>query len=103
MRQHGLTIEVHQDHFPEADEGEKSDEYWIRNVTARGWIILTRNGNIRSNPLERQTFIESGARVFNIRNGNASAEQVTEFIRKASRQMEHILSDQPGPLSSEYR
>ena len=91
-------VEVHEDHFPQARFGEISDEYWIRDVTARDWIILTRNGRIRNNPLERRTFIEARSRVFNVRNGSATADAVAKCIGLAAARMERILKEHSGPF-----
>jgi hypothetical protein len=98
LRKSGLTVEVHAAHFPEANAGEESDEYWIRHVTSQGWVIFTRNGRIRNNPLERQTFIQCGARVFNIRNANADAAKVTECIARATSKIEQVLANEKGPF-----
>jgi PIN like domain len=92
LRQHGLRVEAHADHYPQAEAGELSDEYWIREVTLRGWVILTRDGEIRRNPLERAAFVSAGARVFNIRNGQAKAEAVAAAIIKAKSRIDEILA-----------
>ncbi len=93
LRGLGLHVEVHADHFPEANtKPEESDADWIQDVTGRGWVIFTRNGNIRNNPLERRTFINSGARVFNIRNAGASAPEVAKCIERAKKRIEGILA-----------
>lgn len=99
LRGLGLHVEVHADHFPEANtKPEESDADWIRDVTGRGWVIFTRNGNIRNNPLERRTFIECGARVFNIRNGGASATEVAKCIQRAKARIERLLAGNTGPF-----
>jgi hypothetical protein len=99
LRVLGLNVEVHADHFPEANtKPEESDADWIRDVTGRGWVIFTRNGNIRNNPLERRTFIECGARVFNIRNGGASAADVAKCVQRAQRRIERLLASNAGPF-----
>jgi hypothetical protein len=98
LRSSGLAIEVHYDHFPEAEAGETDDRYWIRETTSRGWIILTRNGEIRRNPLERAEFISAGARVFNIRNANATADEVKQCLKLAASKMRRILESSPGPF-----
>ncbi len=99
LRGISLIVEVHADHFPEANtKPETSDAEWIRDVTNRGWVIFTRNGNIRNNPLERRTFIECGARVFNVRNGGATAEEVAKCIHRAKNRIERILASNTGPF-----
>lgn len=77
---------------------EESDADWIRDITGRGWVIFTRNGKIRNNPLERRTFIRCGARVFNIRNGGASAAEVGKCLRCAKTRIEQILAHTAAPF-----
>jgi len=98
LRSAGLTVEVHYDHYPEAETGELDDRRWIREITANGWVILTRNGQIRHNPLERAEFISAGARVFNIRNGNATADEVRHCLQLAEREIERVLASHRGPF-----
>jgi hypothetical protein len=98
LREIGLRIEVHHDHFGDGSVEEISDEFWIREVTRRGWVIVTRDGRIRRNPLERLAFVEAGARVFNVVNGSATALQVAEAFRKARPAIERILANQRGPF-----
>jgi hypothetical protein len=98
LRAAGLTIEVHYDHYPQAERGELDDRYWIKEVTSFGWVILTRNGQIRHNPLERAEFIAAGARVFNIRNANATAESVRTCLELAAGRMARILLENQGPF-----
>lgn len=99
LRGLGLLVEVHADHFPEADtKPEESDADWIREVTGLGWVIFTRDGKIRNNPLERRTFIECGARVFNVRNGSAPAAEVANSVQRAKIRIERILASNSGPF-----
>lgn len=99
LRNLGLTVEVHADHFRLTENSpEISDAAWIREVTDREWIIFTRNGHIRNNPLERRTFLECGARVFNIRNGSASAAAIAKCVEAAKTKIERVLATRPGPF-----
>lgn len=36
---------------------------WLPAVTERGWLIITRDHNIRENPAERRLVRETGARM----------------------------------------
>jgi hypothetical protein len=91
-------VQTHYDVFPEAERGEINDGYWISDVTARGWVIITRNGAIRRNPLEREAFIRAGASVFNIRNGQATAAEVVGAFSKATNKMSEILKNTKPPF-----
>lgn len=39
------------------------DTVWVPAVAAQGWLIVTRDHNIRENPAERRAVRESGARM----------------------------------------
>ncbi len=49
LREAGLTVHRHGDHF----EPETPDEVWLAAVGAHGWIALTHNRRIRYTPNER--------------------------------------------------
>ena len=76
---------------------EMWDGQWIREVTTRGWIILTRDKHIRRNPLERAAFLSARARVFNIRNGGANVAAVALAIDLAATQMHKVIRTQSAP------
>src|SRR5438270_11545619 len=60
LRAANLKIEVHDDHFaPDA-----KDEYWLRVVGARGWIVLTSDRRIRYRGPELTALKASGVRAF---------------------------------------
>jgi hypothetical protein len=52
LRAAGARIEVHLDHFP----GDKPDAEWIPEVGGRGWVLITKDQEIRRNPLERGAY-----------------------------------------------
>ena len=49
LREAGATVELHDDHFEETTK----DSVWTPDVTARGWVILTKDKNIRRRGGER--------------------------------------------------
>jgi hypothetical protein len=66
LREAGATVELHDDHFPQTE----LDKNWIPNVTARGWVILTKDKNIRRPSGEREDVLLAGAKVFTLTSGN---------------------------------
>ncbi|MBX7113365.1 MAG: hypothetical protein K1X64_03445 [Myxococcaceae bacterium] len=60
LRKQDRTVELHDDHFAQ----DCQDVDWLPVVGALGWIVLTRDQNIRRNNLEREAFQRAGARVF---------------------------------------
>jgi hypothetical protein len=53
LRAAGARVEVHIEHFPQA----APDTDWIPAVGLREWVLITKDQNIRRNPLERSAII----------------------------------------------
>jgi hypothetical protein len=60
LRAAGAKVEVHLDHFP----GDMPDVEWIPEVARRGWVLITKDQNIRRNPLEREAYRAAQLRGF---------------------------------------
>jgi hypothetical protein len=58
LRQGGLQVEVHHDHF----EPDAADVDWLPKVAARGWIVLSNDQQIMRRPLEREAVRASGSK-----------------------------------------
>ena len=48
LRQAGLNIEVHDDHFKQ----DAADEEWLAAVGKEGWVVFTKDQKIRYHPRE---------------------------------------------------
>lgn len=60
LRATGAKIEVHLDHFA----GDMPDVEWIPEVARRNWVLITKDQNIRRNPLERTAYEAARLRGF---------------------------------------
>jgi hypothetical protein len=60
LRQAGARVEVHLDHFPQA----APDTDWIPEIGRRDWVLITKDQNIRRNPLERAAYEAARLRGF---------------------------------------
>lgn len=60
LRQAGLVLESHHDHFREGTP----DEVWLEHIGSRGWIALSRNKEIRHNSFQTDRLMQFGTRVF---------------------------------------
>jgi hypothetical protein len=58
LRDAGLAVERHADHFPH----DASDETWLAEVGARDWVALTHNSRIRYTPNEKNAVMAHGVR-----------------------------------------
>jgi hypothetical protein len=55
LREGGLTVERHADHFP----ADCPDEDWLREVGHKGWIAVTHDQRIRYKPNELAAVIDN--------------------------------------------
>jgi len=81
LRQAGLRVEVHDDHFPP----DASDADWLRAVGQRGWVVLTKDERIRRRPLKHAALLDAGVRAFVLGTDMGQA-----FVR-AGGAMENLL------------
>ena len=87
----GLDVITISEYYGETRSKELKDEEWLKMVGNKGWIAFTKDRNISSNPLEKQTVIEYKVKCFCVANQNLDGEaQANRFldnldsIRKAS-------------------
>lgn len=100
LREAGLTVHAHTDHFaPDAP-----DTAWLPQVSARGWIILSLDFNIRRNPLERDSVFESGAAFFALTGGSATARELAQNFLNTLPQVERFVArHRPPYIAKIYR
>jgi hypothetical protein len=77
LRNAGLRVEVLTDHFPP----NAPDAEWLPTVGQRGWVILTKERQIRNNQVEIVKLFESGAPCFSLTSADMTgAEMALAFI-----------------------
>jgi hypothetical protein len=69
LRAAGITVHVHQDHFPP----DAPDVVWMPEVARRGWPIISPDIRISRDQLEVDAIMTSGAAVFCLSGGTAPA------------------------------
>lgn len=78
LREAGAVVEVHDDNFSQDAE----DETWIPVVARRGWVVLTKDKNIRRPRGEREAVLTADARIFTLCSGNMrGADMAALFVR----------------------
>jgi hypothetical protein len=92
-----VVIELHEDHF----RHNTPDNVWIPQVAAQGWIIVTGDRRIASNPDERQAVIDSNGRSIHLvmgRNGNHKIV-ATNFVNSIAKIEKFVNQNQPPFLA----
>jgi hypothetical protein len=77
LRQAGLQIEQHDDHFGP----ETLDEEWIGEIGRRGWVAVTRDARIRYSPLALGVLMECGTQLFVLVGKLTTAEAAETFLK----------------------
>lgn len=78
LRAAGADVRVHTDFFSQ----DALDEVWIPDVAGRGWVILTKDKNIRRRHGEREAALLAEARIFTLSSGNLrGADMAARFVQ----------------------
>lgn len=94
LRKAGLNVECHSSHFAH----DIKDEVWIPAVTKKGWIIVTSDQKIETDPLSRLAVIESRAKVFVLEENNSRAPYWAAAILVSRERMYELCHDSDGPF-----
>ena len=110
LREAGLAVEAHHDHFAP----KTPDEEWLLAAGARGWFVLTHDRHIRYRPNQRDAvmradlglfiligaapYVELAANVINSQRQILSFIEQHErpFIAKIHRPAPSVIAKRPG-------
>lgn len=95
LRDAGVAVELHDTHFKQSTP----DVVWIPKVTDRGWVILTKDKNIRRPRGEREEVLTARARVFTLTSGNMTGQRMAELFVQHIAEIEQIAGTQPPPFA----
>ncbi len=90
----GIIVYLHDDHF---DQGVE-DEVWLTAVGKKGWVVLTKDKNIRYRTIEREALLNAGIRAFFFMSGNVSFSDMAEIIVKAIPAMTRFVQNNKPPF-----
>lgn len=90
----GASVELHDDYFDQ----DTADEDWIPVVSARGWVILTKDKNIRRRLGEREAVLLSNARVITLSSGNMRAQEMADLLVARLSEIEMLANDHIPPF-----
>jgi len=94
LRGAGATVEVHDDHFAQATP----DRDWIPEIGKRTWILITKDQNIRRNPLERAAYEMAKVRGFVVTGKEMSGKELADLLVRSLTGMLRRVSGRSGPL-----
>jgi predicted nuclease of predicted toxin-antitoxin system len=94
LRAAGARVEAHDDHFAQ----DAADEQWIPDVAARGWVILTKDKNIRRRAGEREALVTASARIITLTSGNMRGADMAALFVGHLAEMEQLAATTPAPF-----
>ena len=94
LRDAGHQVEIHDDHLPR----DAPDEDWIRLISSRGWIGLTKDKHIRYRTAEIETVKKYGARVIVIRAKKLTGPDIAEILLKYHRRIRNFVARERTPF-----
>jgi predicted nuclease of predicted toxin-antitoxin system len=94
LRQAGLTVEIHADHFaPDALDIE-----WLPQVGEREWVVLTKDANISRRTLEKMAVARAEIRLFILASQNLASVEMIDILVQAIEPMKILVYNHPAPF-----
>ena len=90
----GARITIHDDHF----SPDTSDDVWLREVSDRGWAVLTKDKAIRYRKNERTAVDVAGGRLFVLTAGNITGKEIASGFVEALPRMIRLAVKEPAPF-----
>jgi hypothetical protein len=94
LRRRALTVIRHKERF----RHDISDVDWLTVAGSEGWVVLTRDKNIRLREIERNALIASNVAAFVFTGGNASGVETAEAVVAALARIEKQVSSIRPPF-----
>jgi hypothetical protein len=94
LRECGVQVEVHDDHFPQ----NALDEDWLSEAGKRGWIVLTKDDRIRYRPAALESYRANKVRVFIFSSGEMKAQEMAVAFIKALPRVLRLVQNKPAPF-----
>lgn len=71
---------------------------WIPDIAARGWIIITKDKNIRRDTLELRAVMASRARYFTLGKADRSATEMVAIVLRHRPTIERLVQHRTPPV-----
>ena len=94
LRKAGATAEAHDDHFKQ----DTPDEVWIPDVSARGWLILTKDARIRRRKNELDAVKLARSKVFVVTTQGMKGSEVADLFVKYLKRIGNLARSRRPPF-----
>lgn len=99
LRDAGLSVERHTDHFPP----DCADEIWLAAAAANDWVAVTHDARIRYKPNELAAVIAHGVRLLVVVGQAPYADLARAFVSTAPAIIKFLASHEPPFIAKIYR
>jgi hypothetical protein len=76
LRAASIVLTTMREHYGEIRAQAVTDHEWIALTAQRGWIAFHKDDSIRRNEVERQTVVDTGARMFCVPRADLTASDL---------------------------
>lgn len=94
LRAVGAVVHAHDDHFPP----DTLDSQWLPIVGSMGWVVVSKDFRIRTNPLERLALQAAGIRAFILKRGDLRGEEMAALFLRHLPAMDRMARELPAPF-----
>ncbi len=94
LRGAGARVEVHLDHFL----ADKPDTEWIHDIGKRDWVLISKDQNIRRNPLERAAYEAAKLRGFIVTGKDMGGKELADLLVRSLLGIVRRAFGRTGPL-----
>ena len=99
LRDAGITVERHEDHFVH----DCADEIWLEGVGRRGWVAVTHDRHIRYKPNELAAVMKQRVALLVVIGKATFPELAASFVATQARIMDFVSRHRPPYIAKVYR
>jgi len=99
LREAGILVERHADHFVPMEQ----DEVWLEEVGRRGWVALTHDHRIRYEPNELAAVVRAKVRLLVLVGAAPTRELAQNFVNSIGRIEKFLEGRLPPFIAKVYR
>ena len=99
LREAGLTVETHRDHFPPTCP----DSTWLAAVAAKQWVALTHDARIRYKPNELAEVVRHRVTLLVVMGKAPYPDLAKSFVVTVPRVLAFLASHEPPVIGKVYR
>lgn len=94
LRDSMAHVEIHDDHFSQ----DTPDIVWLAEIGRRGWVVLSKDEQIRRNRVEREALKAAGVCAFFLTQQNITGPEMAALFASVLRGMTSRAKMRPAPF-----